>query len=175
MPSQVTSLFKRPGRRAFLAGTAAIAVTGIVALFRPGFIQQANAQGYDIMQAKTAFEAAKNGEIILVDIRTPQEWQETGIGEGAIALDMRDQSFVASLVELRQQYPQKPIALICRSGNRSNYVVNALVDQKFTDLVDVSEGMLGGRAGSGWVSHGLPVYPGTKVEITQRLLAARKP
>lgn len=175
MPSQVTRPFQKPGRRTFLAGLAAVGAVGIFALLRPGFSSQANAQGYDIMQATTAYEAAKNGEIILVDIRTPQEWLETGIGEGAIALDMRENSFVAALSELRQQNPDKPIAIICRSGNRSNYVVNALTDQKFPGLVDVSEGMLGGRNGKGWVPSGLPVYPGTEVEITKQLQAARKP
>lgn len=121
------------------------------------------------MLADDAHAAAKAGEIILIDIRTPEEWAETEIAEGAIALDMREKSFVQSLVDLRQANPQTPIAMICRTGNRSSYVIRALADQGFPGLVDVSEGMAGGRNGKGWLKRGLPTYPGTKPEIDKRL------
>lgn len=175
MRPQVTSLFSRPNRRILLGGIAALGIAGYVAVIRPGFAQKAEPKGYEIMAADAAFEAAKTGDIILVDIRRPDEWQDTGIGEGAVALDMREESFVASLVSLRQSYPDTPIALICRTGNRSGYVVNALVEQGFPGLVDVSEGMVGGRNGQGWIPRNLPVYAGTTAEITLRLEAVMTP
>lgn len=127
------------------------------------------------MDPLTAFNAARKGEIILVDIRTPQEWAETGIGEGAIALDMRAPDFVRSLVTLRKTYEDKPIAMICRTGNRSGYVVQTLAAQGFPGLVDVSEGMAGGPNGKGWLARALPVYPGTPDEIAPRLDAVMNP
>ena len=171
MRPQVTTLFTQPNRRVFLGAILATGVVGYMAFVSPGFAKKAGKKGYEVMQANIAHEAAASGEIILVDIRTPQEWQETGIGEGAIPLDMREESFVASLVELRTNNPDTPIALICRTGNRSGYVVNALVEQKFPGLVDVSEGMAGGRNGRGWIRSGLPVYAGTTAEIAPRLEA----
>ncbi|MCP5038881.1 MAG: rhodanese-like domain-containing protein [Rhodobacteraceae bacterium] len=129
----------------------------------------AQGQTTDIMTAADAHAAALAGEVILVDIRRPDEWLETGIGEGAIGLDMRADEFVPSLVALRQSSPDKPIALICRTGNRSKFVVSALAGQGFPGLVDVAEGMAGGRNGTGWVPSGLPVYAGTEENVAARV------
>ena len=132
----------------------------------------ARAAPFGTLDAASAYEKAKDGEIILVDIRTPPEWAETGVGEGALAINMRDPEFVKALVVLRQRNPETPIALICRTGNRSGYVVKTLAAQGFPGLVDVSEGMAGSKAGPGWLKRGLPTYPGTKDEIVRRLKAA---
>ncbi len=145
-------------------------MSGALAFALPRALAQAGKpQGAGIMDAQSAHEAAGNGEIILVDIRTPQEWRQTGIGEGAIALDMRAPDFVRRLVDLRNAYPDRKIALICRTGNRSGYVVNTLTEQGFPGLLDVAEGMAGGPNGPGWLKRGLPVYPGTPEEIAPRL------
>ena len=121
------------------------------------------------MEADKAHQAALAGDLILVDIRTPEEWLQTGIGEGAIAMDMRAPDFVEKLVKLRQTYEDKPIAMICRTGSRSGYVVQTLAAQGFPNLVDVKEGMVGGPNGPGWVTRGLPVYKGTQEEVAKHL------
>ncbi|MCK4713267.1 MAG: rhodanese-like domain-containing protein [Marinosulfonomonas sp.] len=159
MQGQVTTPNLRHNRRGFLIG----AISAIVSLTAMPAMAAETTIG-----AADAYVAAKTGKIILVDIRTPEEWAGTGIGEGAIALDMTEKSFVDSLVKLRTAYPQTPIALICRTGNRSGYVFKALDQQGFTGLVDVSEGMAGGRNGKGWIPRGLPTYAGTKAEIETR-------
>lgn len=125
----------------------------------------------EAMTALDAFGAAKSGRIILVDIRTPEEWKETGVGEGAIGLDMQSETFVGSLASLREANPDTPIALICRTGSRSNYVVTELNKRGFVGLVDVSEGMAGGRNGAGWIPQGLPTYAGTKAQVGTRRAA----
>ncbi len=163
MQGQVTTPFLQSSRRVFLTG-AITAVVGAIALnATPVRADEAT------MTPPEAHMAAVAGDIILVDIRTPPEWAETGIGEGAIALDMTQKDFVDSLVKLRKTFPEKPIAVICRTGNRSGYVFDALNKQGFPGLVDVSEGMAGGRNGKGWIPRGLPTYPGTKEEIEKRL------
>ena len=162
MRKQITSLFHNSSRRLFLAGAVGL-VFGAIG-------QSAFAAGSTI-GAKEAFAKAKSGEIILVDIRTPQEWADTGIGQGAIGLDMTVESFVDSLLDLRKNYPEKPIALICRTGNRSSYVLSHPVFQNFPDLVDVTEGMAGGRNGKGWIPRGLPVYAGSKTNVEKFLKA----
>jgi len=128
----------------------------------------------ETISALDAFGAAKSGRIILVDIRTPEEWKETGVGEGAIALDMRSETFVSTLSDLRAANPDTPIALICRTGNRSNYVVTELNKRGFVGLVDVTEGMAGGRNGAGWIPQGLPTYAGTSSELRTRRAAIIK-
>ncbi len=163
MQGQVTSPFLQSSRRVFLTGAIAAVAAGIALNAAP--VQAGEAT----MTPPEAHMAAVAGDIILVDIRTPPEWAQTGIGEGAIALDMTQKDFVDSLVKLRNTYPEKPIAVICRTGNRSGYVFDALTKQGFPGLVNVPEGMAGGRNGKGWIPRGLPTYPGTKEEIEKRL------
>ncbi len=149
---------------ALLLGAGALGVT----LLRPEDAN-ANAVPSAAMAAGEAFAKARDGEITLVDIRTPPEWAETGVPEGAVALDMtQEESFIKALVALRKADPSKPIALICRTGNRSGQVVRILASQGFTGLVDVAEGVAGGRNGKGWLPGGLPTYAGTPAEIEAR-------
>ncbi|MEE9428295.1 MAG: rhodanese-like domain-containing protein [Paracoccaceae bacterium] len=175
MRPQFTSLTDHKTRRNVLVGAGALLVAGATWKFFPVSAQTTSPDGYEIMDAQAAFDAVSADEIVLVDIRRPDEWSGTGIGEGAVALDMREESFVASLVELRKLYPTRPIALICRTGNRSGNVVSTLAAQGFPGLVDVSEGMVGGRNGQGWIKRGLPTYVGTAAEITPRLNAVMTP
>ncbi len=169
MQSQVTIPFARANRRGFLIGAIGGAVVGLSLTTQPASASET------VISAPDVYVAAKSGNIILVDIRRPEEWAQTGIAEGAIALDMTEKTFVDSLVKLRAAYPEKPIALICRTGNRSGYVFDALNQQGFPNLLDVSEGMVGGPNGKGWGPRGLPTYAGTKAEIEPRLKAVMNP
>ena len=125
-----------------------------------------------IINASDAYQMATSGEIILVDIRTPQEWAETGIGEGAIALDMTAKTFVRDLIALRDAYPDTQIAFICATGGRSGYVNRYLAKNNFRNTADVPEGMMGSRKGPGWLKTGLPTYAGNPAEIKKRLQTA---
>ncbi len=169
MRPEVTIFEARPSRRSFLAlgaGAVGLVILGAAQPVWAGSDQPVAKT--EKMTANAAYEAVQAGEIILVDIRRPDEWLETKVGEGAIALDMREESFVASLVALRQANPDKPIALICRTGRRSSYVTSALTGQGFPGLVDVSEGMVGGPNGPGWLKRGLPTYDGTITNVVER-------
>ncbi len=88
---------------------------------------------------------------------------------------MTDESFLSSLNKLRAAYPDKPIALICRTGNRSGGVFAELVKRGYSGFLDVSEGMAGGPNGKGWIPRGLPIYAGNKAEIETRLNVVFKP
>jgi rhodanese-related sulfurtransferase len=169
MRPEVTIFTNQPSRRGFLA----LATGAAGAVFLSGALparagHDGPAVPNETMAADAAYRAVQAGEIILVDIRRPEEWAETRVGEGAIALDMREESFVKSLVALRQANPDTPIALICATGGRSSYVTSALTGRGFPGLVDVSEGMIGGPNGQGWISRGLPTYEGTMTNIVER-------
>ncbi len=178
MRLEVTTFKTRVSRRSFLSHACALAAFTALGGFgfaRPGLAAHSGDESGDaapvaIMTPDVAYEAAQAGEIFLIDIRRPDEWLETRVGEGAIGLDMRDESFVPALVALRQANPDKPIALICRTGSRSAYVTGALAKQGFTGLVDVSEGMVGGVNGQGWLKRGLPTYSGDFATVVQRRL-----
>lgn len=104
-----------------------------------------------------AHAAAVAGEILLIDIRTPGEWARTGVGEGARPLDMRRPDFVDALRRLAGRANDRPVAVICARGVRSARLAERLAEAGFGEIVDVPEGMLGSRAGPGWIAAGLPV------------------
>lgn len=120
----------------------------------------------DQISADEAREAALAGELTLVDIRRPDEWQETGLPDVAHALDMTAQGFAQRLVELYQAYPDRPMALICRSGSRSTYVATALQQRGLTGILNVREGMAGSKHGPGWLARGLPVRKASEPRLS---------
>ena len=140
-------------RRTLLLGGAAlgiVAVGGGVALARRDRFVGPE------MTPPEVLEAMRRGEVLLVDIRRPDEWEETGIAEGAVPIDLRNDDFVAAVAEALGG-TDRPVALICARGVRSDRTGARLAEAGFTRIVDVPEGMLGSAAGPGWLERGLPV------------------
>lgn len=110
-----------------------------------------------------AYEQAEAGTITLVDIRTPMEWRQTGIATPALRIDMHHpqgpDGFAAQLLAEVDGDKTAPVALICRTGNRSGQLQRELMARGFTKLYDVKEGMAGSSAGPGWIRRGLPITP----------------
>ena len=140
-------------RRALLlgAGGLALAAIGAAALGRRGRFET------ETIDPPALLGAVRSGEMLLVDIRRPDEWAQTGVAAGAAALDMRRDDFVAALEALTGGDRAQPVALICARGVRSNRMGARLAEAGFTRVVDVPEGMLGSAAGPGWLARGLPV------------------
>ena len=109
---------------------------------------------------EAALARLRANTLILVDIRRPDEWALTGVAEGAVALDMRDDDFLIRLDRLTSGNRQAAIALICARGVRSRRLAAQLTAVGFSDVLDVSEGMLGSAAGPGWIARGLPISNG---------------
>ena len=108
----------------------------------------------DAIQAHTRAEA---GKLVLIDVRTEEEWRETGIGTFAVPISMLDRAFLQKLDAAVGGDKTKPIAMICASGVRSAMVARALANYGFSRVYDVSEGMDGSRAGPGWLARKMPV------------------
>lgn len=135
----------------------------------------ASAQSPNVtLKPAEAHAKARAGEITLVDIRTPPEWRETGLPESAYAITMNQdgRALLAALDQILGGDRTRPLALICRTGNRSNYLMGELRKVGFTSLIDVSEGMAGNRSGPGWLKTGLPTRPGDPMS---RPLLAKAP
>ena len=120
------------------------------------FVACSQAGGLDL-GPEEALAKAKAGEILLIDIRTPSEWRQTGVAPEAHRIDMTDPRFVERLLQDMGGDKSAPIALICRTGNRSGYVQQQLQKMGFSQVYNVPEGMAGSRSGPGWVRRGLPV------------------
>ena len=141
-------------RRWVLIGGAAVLATGF-AIREYRLIPPSYAGG--LLSVQDAYQQAISGGVLLLDIRTPREWQATGVGEGATPVDMRRDDFIQALDALTQGDRDAPVALICARGVRSARLSNQLTEAGFTNIIDVPEGMLGSAAGLGWVRAGLPV------------------
>ena len=128
-----------------------------LALFAAIFAAGCDAEGGPTLSAPEAFTKAQAGEITLIDIRTPREWRQTGIAEGAITIDMTKKTFVTEILDAVDGDKDAPIAIICRTGNRTTYSQKALQEMGFSRVYNVKEGMSGSGAGPGWVRRGLPV------------------
>jgi rhodanese-related sulfurtransferase len=109
------------------------------------------------LTAPEALTRTQAGELTLVDIRTPKEWRQTGVAEGALRIDMTSKTFVDDLLGAVDGNKDAPIAIICRTGNRTTYTQRALTERGFSNVYNVKEGMAGSGAGPGWLRRGLPV------------------
>lgn len=120
----------------------------------------AHASG-EVLSAPEALAAAEAGQLTIVDIRTPPEWRQTGIAKGVALIDMQHpggaQGFMDALLQKVGGDKSAPIALICRTGNRTTMVQRYLESQGFTRVFNIKEGMAGSAAGPGWLRRGLPV------------------
>lgn len=107
------------------------------------------------MTVEEAREAALAGDILLIDIRTPAEWQASGVADVSHPLSMIDRNFGRAFVALLDANPGKRPAFICATGVRSSRLIRLMSSRGLTDTVDVPAGMHGKP--DGWIARGLPV------------------
>ncbi|MCF7971513.1 MAG: rhodanese-like domain-containing protein [Methylococcaceae bacterium] len=76
-----------------------------------------------------------NNNALVIDIRTPEEWQQTGVIPGSHPIMFFDKDgksdtkqWLAAVKQL-QTSPDQEIILVCRSGGRSGKVGHFLTDQ----------------------------------------------
>jgi rhodanese-related sulfurtransferase len=132
-----------------LAGSAiwGAAVIGSALLIQPAASQA-------IVPAREAYEAARAGRILLVDIRTPAEWTDSGVALGAVKLDAASAAFEVRLAGLRLDNVGKRIVLIDRTGGLAASVQQTLAQRGWRDLRVIRGGMLGP---GGWLAEKLPL------------------
>jgi rhodanese-related sulfurtransferase len=98
-------------------------------------------------------EAAKlvaAGSAVLVDVREPAEWADTGVAAPAVLLPKSDfDGAQQQWKEFLEKAGDKQIILYCRSGNRSGKVAAALAAQ--------GRNVANAGAFKDWQAAGLPV------------------
>ena len=162
----MTSQHSRTSNRPVLIGLASVVAGGLVGIVLWVLLAPVSfwavltpANTGQTLGVREAHHQAVAGDITLIDIRRPDEWRKTGIGDGAQPLDMRRGDFVQALGDLVNGDLTTPIALICARGVRSAIASQRLAKAGFASLVDVPEGMLGSRAGPGWLASDLATHP----------------
>lgn len=109
-----------------------------------GTVGQANSLNVSVEEA----HARRAAGAFILDVRTPEEWQEHHI-EGATLIPL--DTLAAAVSELPTD---RPIVVVCRSGNRSATGRDILLAAGFEDVVSMDGGM------REWISAGLPYVTG---------------
>ena len=91
--------------------------------------------------------AAAPDDLVILDVRTPEEFNEGHI-DGAVMIDFYRDDFSTQLAELD---PAVPYVLYCRSGNRSGQTTAIMQELGFQSVQDVDGGSLA------WQAAGLPL------------------
>ncbi|HHX59516.1 MAG TPA: rhodanese-like domain-containing protein [Epulopiscium sp.] len=87
---------------------------------------------YNRITAKEAKEIMDTEEVIILDVRTPQEYQEEHI-EGALLIPDYD---LSSLADSKLPNKDEKILIYCRSGSRSRGAAKVLIDMGYTNVHD---------------------------------------
>jgi len=74
----------------------------------------------------------------LIDVRTPAEWQQTGVIEGARRINFNSPDFQAQVAQLDKN---KPVIVYCASGGRSPQAAATMVKMGFKKVFDYVGGM----------------------------------
>lgn len=83
------------------------------------------------------FKEKSKGQLI-IDIRTPQEFQQ-GYIEGAVNINYFDRDF---LEKISQYDKSKPVFVYCRSGNRTSSASRKIAVLGFEKVYDLQGGIL---------------------------------
>jgi rhodanese-related sulfurtransferase len=103
------------------------------------------------LDAAAAARLVADGKAVLIDVREPSEWAETGVAAPAILLPKSefDAGMTGAWKDFVKQVGDKQVITYCRSGRRSDAVAAALA----------AKGLKVANAGgfSAWKDAGLPV------------------
>lgn len=107
------------------------------------------AAGVNKISPKEADKLVSEGKAVLVDVREPSEWAETGVAEKAVLLPKSDFDGAQKLwKDFLAQNHDKEVILYCRSGKRAGVIGETLA----------AKGIKVANAGgfSEWKEAGLP-------------------
>jgi len=88
-----------------------------------------------------------DSKIPIVDIRTPQEWKETGLLQGSITIMLFDEKGNYDLKLFLDQLNKavdtnKPFAIICRTGSRTSVLAPFLSKKMHYNVVNIKDGIM---------------------------------
>lgn len=86
-------------------------------------------------------EALATTSALVVDIRRPEEWVQTGVLPNALLLTFTDPDSFARALRPHLA-PGQPVMLICRTGNRTAQATALLTPRLDAPVIDVRGGMV---------------------------------
>jgi rhodanese-related sulfurtransferase len=94
------------------------------------------------------FEKGLTGDVQLLDVRTPEEYQEEHLKNAKLANINDDETFEKATASLDKE---KPVYVYCHSGRRSERAANILKKKGFKQVVNLDGGI------EAWKEAGKPV------------------
>lgn len=107
-----------------------------------------DAPGVRTQPAGDAASLLDDPDVIVLDIRTPEEVAEARLPADVVNLDFYEDDFAEQLAALD---PDASYLMYCRSGNRSGTTRALLSELGFRDVVDIEGGIIE------WAEAGLPI------------------
>ncbi|MDR6121770.1 rhodanese-related sulfurtransferase [Bacillus sp. SLBN-46] len=92
-------------------------------------------EGYRNVSSEEAKKLIDNKKVVVLDVRTPEEYQEGHIPNSKL---VPLQELESSLNELEKE---KPYLVVCRSGNRSAQASEILTSNRFSKIYNMTGGM----------------------------------
>ena len=103
-----------------------------------------------------ALMASKEGALLL-DVRTPEEWNEGHLAGAAHADYWGDEAaFEAAMNAIPRD---RPVLVYCAGGGRSGLTAKELIEAGHQEVYNLEDGL------SGWKGQGLPVVTGPPVAM----------
>lgn len=128
---------KRPHLRVVTLALSLVLLGAMVLSLMPG---RGMAQGLPVTATPSAAQIA-GSPVLLVDIRRPEEWTETGVLPNALLITFESPAqFLRALAPHLQ--PGQPVALICRTGNRTARAAGILAPVLEQPVIDLAGGMV---------------------------------
>ena len=106
-----------------------------------------SAPSYTAISAGEAFQILKNTSPLILDVRTPLEFQRGRIS-GANLLPVQ---VISQYMEKLAPHKNQDILIYCATGNRSTVASRLLINNGFTKIYDLRYGI------ADWVKNGYPV------------------
>jgi rhodanese-related sulfurtransferase len=110
----------------------------LMALLVTGLSACAQSGGSNLDVTQVSQMIADNEDIVLIDVRTPEEFMQ-GHLDGAKLINFYDANFQE---EVKKLDTAKKYVVYCRSGGRSAKSVNAMKKLGFTEVYNMSGGVL---------------------------------
>lgn len=104
--------------------------------------------GYKNLSSTEVKKMIDKGQVTVVDVRTPGEWNAGHIN-GATHIDINRPDFVKKVTEL--QAKKKPIVVYCAAGGRSAKAAGMLSGSGITNVINMTGGF------SEWEQKGFPI------------------
>jgi rhodanese-related sulfurtransferase len=113
---------------------------GIITVFIIAFAAcNAQSEGVKNLSQKDLANKLKEDNIVLIDVRTPGEVASGYIPESDLFMDINRSDFDQKIAELDTT---KTYVMYCRSGARSGRAANKMIALGFSDVYNLSGGIL---------------------------------